>query len=179
MKEQMLCQDVGGPFTVASGSGITKEYSAGKRYCFSRADLLNLVTALRLGKWLLGPSCRSERVGALGNSSPSATISVTGGVRPFCLGTKPPDPNDDSVEELVEAPSKDELREECPELVRRLDAGSRLRLHHPANPEVGHIVSYGDLLRVRHFHLRAKNAGGGGVLAAGPRGSARLKKGTA
>ncbi|KAJ8427205.1 hypothetical protein Cgig2_004364 [Carnegiea gigantea] len=99
----------GGSFTVASGSGITKEYSAGKRYCFSRADLLSLVTALGLGKWLLGLSYGSQQVGAPGNFDPSATIS------PFHLGTEPPGPNDDSVEELVEAPSEDELLEECPE----------------------------------------------------------------
>ncbi|KAJ8422881.1 hypothetical protein Cgig2_027364 [Carnegiea gigantea] len=92
-------------------------------------------------------------------------------------GTKPTDPDDDSVRELVQAPFEDELREECPELVWRLNAGSRLRLCHPANLKVGHIDSYGDLPRVRHLHLRAKTAEGGGVLAAGPRGCARLKKG--
>ncbi|KAJ8426831.1 hypothetical protein Cgig2_025769 [Carnegiea gigantea] len=133
---------------MASGSGITKEYSASKRYCFSRADLFSLVTALGLGKWLLRPSCQSEKVGAPGNSNPSTTISVTGGVRPFHLGTEPPGPNDDSGEELVEAPSENELLEECPEAK----------------------------MGVRHLHLRAKNAGGKGVLAAGARGSARLKK---
>ncbi|KAJ8441078.1 hypothetical protein Cgig2_020369 [Carnegiea gigantea] len=104
-----------GSFTVAFGSGSTKEYSAGRRYCFSRADLLSLVTALGSGKWLLRPSCGSERVGALGNSSPSATISVTGGVRPTCLGTEPTGPDDDLVGQLIEAPSEDDLREECPE----------------------------------------------------------------
>ncbi|KAJ8437091.1 LOW QUALITY PROTEIN: hypothetical protein Cgig2_016445 [Carnegiea gigantea] len=145
------------------------------------------------GTWFLGPSCGSERVGAPGNSNPSATISVTGDVRPFCLGTEPRGPNDDSVGELVEAPSEDKLREECQEaklgepyreecaldqqLVRRLDTGSRLRLCHPTNLEVRHIVSYGDLPRVRHLHLRAKNAGGGGVLTPRPRGHALAQKG--
>ncbi|KAJ8436121.1 hypothetical protein Cgig2_001148 [Carnegiea gigantea] len=130
----MLCQDVGticagassparytaihwagSSLTVASGSGIKKEYSATKRYCFSRVDLLSLVTALGSGKWLLGPSCGSERVGAWGNSSPSATISVTGGVRPVYLGTEPTGPDDDLVGELVKGRFEDELREECPE----------------------------------------------------------------
>ncbi|KAJ8420397.1 hypothetical protein Cgig2_013884 [Carnegiea gigantea] len=178
-----------GSFTVASGWGITKEYSAGKRYCFSRADLFSLVTALGSGKWLLKPSCGSERVGAPGNFDPSAMISVTGGVRPFRLGTELPGPNDDSVEELIEAPSEDKLLEECPEAelgepdrkevleLEEATLASGLRLCHPANLEVGHIVSYGDLPRVRHLHLRAKNVGGGGVLATRPRGVARLKKG--
>ncbi|KAJ8433464.1 hypothetical protein Cgig2_014505 [Carnegiea gigantea] len=92
------------------------EYSPGKRYYFSRADLLSLVMALGGSeKWLLGPSCGSKQVGAPGNSDPSATISVTGGMRPFRLGIEPPGLDDDSVEELVEAPSEDELLEECPE----------------------------------------------------------------
>ncbi|KAJ8437860.1 hypothetical protein Cgig2_002994 [Carnegiea gigantea] len=64
---------------------------------------------------LSGLSCGFERVGAPGNSNPLATISMTGGVRPFRLGTKPLGPNDDSREELVKAPSEDELLEECPE----------------------------------------------------------------
>ncbi|KAJ8423667.1 LOW QUALITY PROTEIN: hypothetical protein Cgig2_009288 [Carnegiea gigantea] len=55
------------------------------------------------------------RVGAPGNSNPSATISVTGGIRPVCLGTELTGPHDDSVEELVKAPYEDELREEFPE----------------------------------------------------------------
>ena len=87
----------------------------GKRYCFLRADLLSLVTALGPGKWLIGPSCGSEWVGAPGKSSPSATILITGGIRPVCLGTEPVGPNDDLVGELVEAPSVDELCKECPE----------------------------------------------------------------
>jgi len=40
----------GGSIMVAFGSGITKEYSASKRYCFSRADLFSLATALASGK---------------------------------------------------------------------------------------------------------------------------------
>ena len=40
-------------------------------------------------------------------------ISVAGGMRPFRLGTELPGPNDDSGEELVEAPLDDELLEEC------------------------------------------------------------------
>ncbi|KAJ8423631.1 LOW QUALITY PROTEIN: hypothetical protein Cgig2_028490 [Carnegiea gigantea] len=189
----------GGSFTVASGSGITKEYSAGKRYYFSRADLFSLGQ----GSDSPGRPCGSEHVGAPGNSNPSATISVTGGVRPFRLGTEPPGPNDDSGEELVKAPSADELLEECPgvELGRPprpsgwieeelnedylmcprpvacpVTGCMELRLCHPVNLEVGHIVSYDDLPRVHHLHLGAKNAGGGGILAARPRGSAQLKK---
>ncbi|KAJ8420207.1 hypothetical protein Cgig2_025831 [Carnegiea gigantea] len=139
------------------------------------------------GKWLPGLPYGSERIWAPGNSSPSATISVTGGARPVCLGTDSTGPDDDLVGELIEAPSEDELCEECPEaelpepdreeVLELEEATSASGLCHPANLEVRHIVSNGDLPRVRHFHLRAKNAGGGGVLAARPRGCARLKKG--
>jgi len=90
-----------------------KEYSASKRYSFSRADLLSLVAALWSGKWLLWPSCGSERVGVPGNSNPSGTISVTGGVRPVCLSTEPTGPDDDSVGELVEAPFENAQRQSC------------------------------------------------------------------
>ncbi|KAJ8421676.1 hypothetical protein Cgig2_004473 [Carnegiea gigantea] len=65
------------------------------------------------------------------------------GARPVRLGTDPTGPDNDLVGELVEAPSEDELRKERPE------AGN------------------GDLPRVRHLHLRAMNAGGGGVLGNG------------
>ncbi|KAJ8426193.1 hypothetical protein Cgig2_008910 [Carnegiea gigantea] len=152
----------------------------------------SLATALGSGKWLPGPSCGSERVGAPGNLDPSATISVTRSVRSFRLGTELPGLSDRGGEALVEAPSEDELLEECPvaelgepdcveeleleeALIGRLVTRSRLRLRHSINLEGGHIVSYGDLPRVHNLHLRAKNAGGGGILAAGPRGSARLK----
>ncbi|KAJ8437507.1 hypothetical protein Cgig2_007484 [Carnegiea gigantea] len=97
------------------------------------------------------------------------------------------------VEELVNVPSEDELCEECPDvgscepdqeecalgpqLVWGLHAGGRLRLCHPTDLEVGHLVSNCDLSRVCYLHLRTKNAWGGGILAAGPRGRARLKKG--
>ncbi|KAJ8420373.1 hypothetical protein Cgig2_026992 [Carnegiea gigantea] len=63
------------------------------------------------------------------------------------------------------------------QLVGRLDMRSRICLCHPTNLEGGHIISYSDLPRVRHLHLKAENAGGGGILTAGPRGSARLKNG--
>ncbi|KAJ8451487.1 LOW QUALITY PROTEIN: hypothetical protein Cgig2_017878 [Carnegiea gigantea] len=63
-----------------------------------------------------GPSCGFEQVGPPGNSDPSATISVTGGVLPLSLSTDLPGPNDASgEEELVEALSEDKLLEECPE----------------------------------------------------------------
>ncbi|KAJ8450718.1 hypothetical protein Cgig2_021190 [Carnegiea gigantea] len=91
---------------------ITKEYSAGKRYCFSSADLLSLATALGWGTWLPEPSCGSERVGARGNSNPSATISVTRGVQSFRLSTELPGLRDKGGEALVEVLSKDELLEE-------------------------------------------------------------------
>ncbi|KAJ8437848.1 hypothetical protein Cgig2_000402 [Carnegiea gigantea] len=185
----------------------------GRRYYFSSADLFSadlfsLATALGSGKWLPGPSCGSERVGAPGNSNPSATISMTRGVWSFRLGTELPGLSDRGGEALIEAPSEDELLEECPvaqlgepdyvaeleleeavsapgitycalgqQLIGRPDTRSRLRLRHPANLEGGHIVSDGDLPRVRNLHLRAKNAGGGGILLAGPRVSARLKNG--
>ncbi|KAJ8423411.1 hypothetical protein Cgig2_020948 [Carnegiea gigantea] len=137
-----------------------REYSVGKSYCFSRANLLSLVTALGSGKWLIGPSCGFERVGATGNSNPSATISVARVVRPVCLGTKPTGPNDDLVEELVKAPSEGELREECPKVeLREPDREVVLELEEATSTS------------------RVKNAGGGGVLAAGPRGRARLKRG--
>ncbi|KAJ8430802.1 LOW QUALITY PROTEIN: hypothetical protein Cgig2_005209 [Carnegiea gigantea] len=148
----------------------------GKRYCFSRADLFNLVTTLG-----------SEQVGAPGNLDLSDTISVTASARPFRLSTDLPGPNDASKEEgLVDALSEDELLEECLEeepdepvreepielqLVGGSDARSRLGLDHSANLEVSHIISYGDLPRIRHVHLQAKDAGGREILAAGPRGS--------
>ncbi|KAJ8438251.1 LOW QUALITY PROTEIN: hypothetical protein Cgig2_030616 [Carnegiea gigantea] len=146
----------GGSFTVAFASGITKEYSA-----------------------FLAP----------GNFDPSATISVTVGVRPFHLSTNLPGSKDASEEEeLVDALFEDELLEEgleeepdkpvpeeALELVEATSA-SGLGLCHSANLEVRHIISYGDLPRIRHLHLRAKNVGGGGILTVGPRGSARLKK---
>ncbi|KAJ8424648.1 hypothetical protein Cgig2_016917 [Carnegiea gigantea] len=43
---------------VASASGITKVYPAGRRYCFSRADLFNL--PFRLSTDLPGPNGTSE-----------------------------------------------------------------------------------------------------------------------
>ncbi|KAJ8423405.1 LOW QUALITY PROTEIN: hypothetical protein Cgig2_030572 [Carnegiea gigantea] len=128
-----------------------------------------------------------------GNSDPSATISITISARPFRLSTDLPDPNDALEEEgLVDTLSEDELLEECLEewsrtgitlcalgqqLIGGFDARSRLALGHPTNLEVSHIISYGDLPRIRHLHLGDKDAGGGGILAAGPRGSARFKKG--
>ncbi|KAJ8435254.1 hypothetical protein Cgig2_005306 [Carnegiea gigantea] len=97
---------------MASGSGMTKEYSVGRRHCFSSADLLSLVTALGPRKWLPGPPYRSERVGAPRNSNTSATISVTRGVRSFRSSTELPGLRDKGEEALVEAPSEDELLEE-------------------------------------------------------------------
>ncbi|KAJ8420668.1 LOW QUALITY PROTEIN: hypothetical protein Cgig2_025352 [Carnegiea gigantea] len=71
-----------------------------------------------LGGWLIHGGIwfgnHEGVLGAPGNSDPSATISVTGGVRPFRLGTEPPGPNDDSGL-LVVAPLEDELLEEYPE----------------------------------------------------------------
>ncbi|KAJ8429440.1 hypothetical protein Cgig2_021092 [Carnegiea gigantea] len=124
---------------------------------------------------------------------PSATISVTACARPFRLSADLPSPSDAPEEqELVDALSEDELLEECLEeeldepvpeealelqLVEGSDAQGRLGLGHSANLEVSHIISYGDLLRMRHLHLRAKNAGSGGILTVGPQGSARFKTG--
>ncbi|KAJ8433849.1 hypothetical protein Cgig2_032060 [Carnegiea gigantea] len=114
------------------------------------------------------------RVGAPGNSDPSATISVTAGVLPFRLSTDLPDPNDASEEEgLTDVLFEDELLEECLE-------------EEPDEPvpeealelvEATSAFGYGDLPRIRHLHLRAKDVRGGGILTAGPRGSARFKKG--
>ncbi|KAJ8421064.1 LOW QUALITY PROTEIN: hypothetical protein Cgig2_006335 [Carnegiea gigantea] len=82
----------GGSFTVGSTSRITKVYPPGKRYCFSRVILFSVGMTFGLGNRLPGPSCRSEKVGAPGNSGPSATISGTNaiGKRPFLLSTDLP-----------------------------------------------------------------------------------------
>ncbi|KAJ8434639.1 hypothetical protein Cgig2_032917 [Carnegiea gigantea] len=90
-------------------------YTLGGRLIHGGIWLGNHEGALGSGKWLPGPSCESEQVQAPGNSDPLATISVTGGVRPFCLGTELPGPNDDSGEELVKVPSEDEFLEDWPE----------------------------------------------------------------
>jgi len=86
-----------------------------RRYCFSRANLFNVETTFGSGKWLPGPSCGFKRVGAPGNSGPSATISVTNpsSTQPFLLsadllGADGPLGH----EELVDAPSEDELLDE-------------------------------------------------------------------
>jgi len=54
--------------------------------------------------------------------------------------------------------------------------GHRLGLRHSSNLEISHIISYGDFPGICHLHLWTKDTRGGGVLAAGPRGSARFKK---
>ncbi|KAJ8435396.1 LOW QUALITY PROTEIN: hypothetical protein Cgig2_009647 [Carnegiea gigantea] len=81
---------------------------------------------LMVGEVALRAVLRVRASWSPGNSSPSATISVTGGIRPVCLGTEPTDPVDGLVGELVEAPSEDELREECPDA----------ELHEPDREEV-------------------------------------------
>ncbi|KAJ8433864.1 hypothetical protein Cgig2_032075 [Carnegiea gigantea] len=103
---------VGGSFIITSDSGITKVYSAGRRYCFSRAVLFKVGTTFRLGKWLLGPSCGFEQARAPENFVPSATISGIGstGARPLFLSMDLPGVIGLSWgEELVDAPSEDEL----------------------------------------------------------------------
>ncbi|KAJ8428834.1 hypothetical protein Cgig2_005899 [Carnegiea gigantea] len=96
------------------------------------------------------------------------------GARPFRLSTDLPGPNDASEEEkLVDALSKEELFKECLEE----------ELNEPILEEALELVEatsasgYGDLPRMRHLHLRAKNAKDGGILAAEPQRNARLKKG--
>ncbi|KAJ8431068.1 LOW QUALITY PROTEIN: hypothetical protein Cgig2_017064 [Carnegiea gigantea] len=93
---------------------------------------------------------------APGNSCPSATISAINpsGARPFLLSTDLPGADDTSGdEELVDAPSEDELLDELSE--EELEEAPQ---------------------GICHLHLWAEGTRGGGVLAAGPRGSARFKK---
>ncbi|KAJ8447438.1 LOW QUALITY PROTEIN: hypothetical protein Cgig2_019432 [Carnegiea gigantea] len=63
------------------------------------------------------------------------------------------------------------------QLVRRFDARGGLGPRHSTNLEISHIISYDDFPRIRHHHPGARDAGGGGILVAGPRGDARFKKG--
>ncbi|KAJ8426093.1 hypothetical protein Cgig2_006574 [Carnegiea gigantea] len=80
--------------------------------------------------------------------------------RPFLLSTDFPEVDDPSRdEELVDAPSEDEL----------LDELSKVELEEAP-------LSYGDLPGICHLHLWAEDTRVGGVLAVGPRGSARFKK---
>ncbi|KAJ8419822.1 LOW QUALITY PROTEIN: hypothetical protein Cgig2_013316 [Carnegiea gigantea] len=115
-----------------------------------------------------GRNNRQARGWVPGNSDPSTTISVTTSARSFRLSTDLPDPNDALDEEgLVDALSEDELLEDC--LEEQPDE--------PVPQEALELVEPTSASGIRHLHLGAKDAGGGGILTAGPQGSARFKKG--
>ncbi|KAJ8421644.1 LOW QUALITY PROTEIN: hypothetical protein Cgig2_019217 [Carnegiea gigantea] len=169
---------------MASASGITKEYSAGRREVTARTILW-----VRAG-W--GP--REFR---------PFSHDLCNCMWPFHLSTDLPGPNDTSEEEeLVDALSEDELLDECPEeeldepilseALELVEATSAFGLDWrgaeqglPCVPSASnssgdlmrgvdlvfailHIISNDDLPRIRHLHLGAKDVGGGGILAAGP-----------
>ncbi|KAJ8431370.1 hypothetical protein Cgig2_002951 [Carnegiea gigantea] len=101
----------------------------------------------------------------------------------ICLGDHEGD------EELVDAPFENELLDElleeeldeaAPEVeLELIEATSAFETwsSHSPNRKISHIISYSDLPGIRHLHLWAEDTGGRGTLAAGPRGSARFKKG--
>ncbi|KAJ8441273.1 hypothetical protein Cgig2_013688 [Carnegiea gigantea] len=84
--------------------------------------------------------------------------------------------------ELVEATSASRLNEDGAEqgllyLVGGSNVWGGLGLRHSSNLEISHIISYSDLPGIHHLHFWAENAKGGGILATGPRRSARFKEG--
>ncbi|KAJ8420106.1 hypothetical protein Cgig2_011976 [Carnegiea gigantea] len=107
------------------------------------------------GKKLPGPSYGSEGVRAPRNSvnAPSEDELLS----------------ELSEEKLKEASPKEELvlveATSAPgfdKLIRKLDVGDRLGLHHSSNLEISHIISYGDLLGICHLHLWTKDTRDGG-----------------
>ncbi|KAJ8439390.1 LOW QUALITY PROTEIN: hypothetical protein Cgig2_021804 [Carnegiea gigantea] len=165
VKSRMInCYTLGGRFVhdrirLKKYEGIPR-----RRYCLSRAVLFNVRTTLGSGKWLLGPSCGSERVGALENSRPSATISGMGptGERLFLFRTDLPYDEDTSCDmELVNAPPEDECLDAPSEDEEDVPPEGELMLLSLAYLEISHIISNGDLPWVRDLRLRAKNVRGG------------------
>ncbi|KAJ8425394.1 LOW QUALITY PROTEIN: hypothetical protein Cgig2_021783 [Carnegiea gigantea] len=185
LKEQTLCHDVG---TTCTGSLQLPD--EGKSDTVVKSHTINdnalcgrlIHYGIRLGDHEGIPD-RQKRVGAPGNSGCSATISATNplGARPFLLGTDlsgADGPSGD--EELVNAPSQDELLKELARLVEATSAPGldedRAEQGLPCVPLAN--SSSGDLMRgVDLGNLWAEETRVRGILAAGPRGSARFKKG--